>query len=247
MALCTKCSRKLVANLPNVKENRRALAKERWAMIEPLMRAVASTPEAIAKLSVSAKEYRLSKDGQIANHEMLVAAHKDLKSGYNSPSYKEARKEFALKGLQVAWTVRSPSSKPEQKLAEALNPFGFEPNNCRLVDRMIPDIIHHEKKIIVEFYGDYYHCNPSVLKYEATYYNKCRKKTAREIWDFDAHRVARLEAMGFKVIIVWETDFEKDALACVKRVLFLAGIEESSTLCINSFPQTSNLVCPTVH
>lgn len=227
-ALCTKCSRKLVANLPHVKEAHRELAKKRWPTVGPLMRAAALTPNVIAKLSDSARQYRLSEEGRIANHDMLVAAHQNLNSKFNSSSYKEARKEFALKGLQIAWMCRSTTSKPEQRLAEALSPFGFELNNCRLIDRMIPDIIHLEKKIIVEFYGDYYHCNPNVLKYEASYYNKRRKKTAQEIWNFDAERITRLEKMDYKVIIVWEADFEKDLDQCVTQVLVQTGIEEKA-------------------
>ncbi|MEK7499449.1 MAG: hypothetical protein AAB649_02490, partial [Patescibacteria group bacterium] len=65
-------------------------------------------------------------------------------------------------------------------------------------DRKIwPDILFREKKLIVEFNGDYWHCNPQ--KYAADFFHKNKQKTAQEIWEEDAKRQQVLEKNGYKV------------------------------------------------
>ena len=51
-----------------------------------------------------------------------------------------------------------------------------------------------EKRKIIEFNGTYWHCDPR--KYNADYYNKVKKMTAREIWEFDKYK--RELALGKK-------------------------------------------------
>lgn len=68
---------------------------------------------------------------------------------------------------------------------------------CRSVDIFIPS-----KNLIVECYGDYWHCNPDV--YQEDFYNKSLKLTAKETWDRDSERVGLLKSFGYEVDIVWE-------------------------------------------
>lgn len=78
-----------------------------------------------------------------------------------------------------------------------------EENKTYYVDFMI-----EEKNVIVEFNGDYWHCNPHL--YEANYFHELKKKTAQEIWDYDAHRKQRIEQItGYRVITVWEYEWAK--------------------------------------
>jgi len=65
------------------------------------------------------------------------------------------------------------------------------------VDIFIPSI-----NKIIEYYGDYWHCNPKY--YEKDYYNKSTKMTASELWDRDREREERLVEGGYDVKIVWE-------------------------------------------
>ena len=64
---------------------------------------------------------------------------------------------------------------------------------------------------IIEFYGDFWHANPAIYTAE----DRVAKKgivapTAKEIWDNDAHRQKQIEALGYKVKIVWEKDYLDD-------------------------------------
>jgi G:T-mismatch repair DNA endonuclease (very short patch repair protein) len=59
-------------------------------------------------------------------------------------------------------------------------------------------------KYIIECYGDFWHCNPQ--RYKPDYFNKGKKKTAREIWNRDLERKKRFEELGYRFINLWECD-----------------------------------------
>lgn len=70
------------------------------------------------------------------------------------------------------------------------------------------DLYNDATKEIVECYGDYWHCNPK--RFDETFYHKHTHRTAKETWTFDADRTKVLEALGYKVKIVWESDWKGD-------------------------------------
>jgi hypothetical protein len=70
------------------------------------------------------------------------------------------------------------------------------------------DITCTKRKKIIEFNGDYWHCNP--LLYESNFYHKHLKKTASEVWKQDYLKIKTAIDNGFEVKIVWWSDFEKD-------------------------------------
>lgn len=61
---------------------------------------------------------------------------------------------------------------------------------------------------IIEFNGDYWHANP--YKYDADFYNKSKKMTAEEIWLYDKMKKECAEKHGYKVMVVWESDWNED-------------------------------------
>lgn len=68
------------------------------------------------------------------------------------------------------------------------------------------DFMNERIGLIVEFYGDYWHCHPDL--YKGDYLHETNGKTASEIWDADARRIERLkELTGYEVIVVWEQDW----------------------------------------
>ena len=78
---------------------------------------------------------------------------------------------------------------------------------CRLekINYYKVDLINLQNRHIIEFFGDYWHCNP--IKYKPNDYNRHNKKTAQEIWDYDKERIKSLEFLGYKVLIIWEYDY----------------------------------------
>lgn len=81
----------------------------------------------------------------------------------------------------------------------------------------IPDFLIESKKIIIEFNGTYWHCDPR--EYESTYFNEKKNKTAQEIWDYDQRRKEIFEKLGYKVLVVWEEDFIKDPQSVIKTLI----------------------------
>lgn len=69
--------------------------------------------------------------------------------------------------------------------------------------KVIVDCLYEGK--IIEFYGDYWHCNPKIWKEDT--YNKTLHKTAKEKWEYDKQRIKKIEDLGYTVKIVWESDF----------------------------------------
>jgi len=91
---------------------------------------------------------------------------------------------------------------------EAVFPGGFR-----------ADFTNLTRRFVVEFNGDYWHCNPEF--WGADDYNDTVRMTASEKWEYDARRHAVFQSHGYRVIVVWETEWLTDKAACIKRV---AGI-----------------------
>ena len=78
-----------------------------------------------------------------------------------------------------------------------------------------PDILINGK-FIVEFYGDYYHANPE--KYDDNEQINKKGITAKEVHDIDAARQKALEDIGYKYMVVWQSEWKADKNAVLKRI-----------------------------
>jgi len=67
------------------------------------------------------------------------------------------------------------------------------------------DITCSSKKKIIEFNGDYWHCNP--LMYSGDFIHKHSNLTAKEIWSYDFEKIKTALNRDFSVKIVWESDY----------------------------------------
>lgn len=97
-------------------------------------------------------------------------------------------------------------SKGQREIYELLKDYGFEleKNICGLN----VDIVNDELKVIIEYYGDYFHANPRF--YSPDEYIKIINKTASEKWISDRKRNFYLENNGYKIIIIWENKWKND-------------------------------------
>lgn len=78
------------------------------------------------------------------------------------------------------------------------------------------DYVHYERRIVVEFFGDYWHHNPA--KYAPEYINGLTKRNSIQVWAHDAKKIDDLRQAGYEVIVVWESDWRTDKDACMKRI-----------------------------
>ncbi len=62
------------------------------------------------------------------------------------------------------------------------------------------------KNKIIEFNGDYWHCNPE--KFEANYFNTQIKMTASEKWQYDKIKIAIAKENGYEILVIWESEYK---------------------------------------
>lgn len=61
-------------------------------------------------------------------------------------------------------------------------------------------------KKIIEFNGDYWHCNPN--KYSSDYFHKNKQMLARDIWEFDRKKEEAARSKGYDYLVVWESEYK---------------------------------------
>ena len=91
-------------------------------------------------------------------------------------------------------------------------PFGKWSNE--LSSYVIYDIKHND--CIIEFNGDYWHCNPKL--YEANDVGP-RRILAKDIWERDRKKLQTALNYGYRVLTVWESDFKKNKEILIEEVI----------------------------
>lgn len=123
--------------------------------------------------------------------------------------------DFSFKRQDKKWdnnkTVSSAEREFHDEIAEVLKEIVIEKqfkikkdNNYKVYDFLI-----EEEKIIIEFNGDFRHMNPKT--YKATDVHPITKYTAQETWNMDADKKLLAEQAGYKVIVVWSSDWHENS------------------------------------
>lgn len=121
-------------------------------------------------------------------------------------------------------------SQHERELAERLTAIdaAFTLNEYKFsVGPYHPDIVNHETKTIVEFFGDYTHSNPTL--YSSDTWNALCKKSAGEVNISDAKRNVFIESQGWLVLVIWESDWKKSRSETVERVITASNARKCSS------------------
>lgn len=170
----------------------RKMVKDPAAGVRKQWETLRSDPELFARASVR-KSARSKKMWSLMTSEQKTA---------------RIRKSF-LHGKQSAMAKRM----KELMIDAGLKGFVSEEVFCGF----IPDEINHELKIIVEFYGDLYHCRPDKYK-NPDVYMKALDRTVGEQWSRDKQRLGCFYGHGYKVVIIWEGDFKKNETEQIDRI-----------------------------
>ena len=102
---------------------------------------------------------------------------------------------------------KSKKTKIENVMADILDELEFDYDRNVQVGRYNVDFLI-DAVYIVECFGDFWHCNPSV--YEAAFFNKSLKMTAQEKWAKDERRKKTLESKGFAFISFWGAEIREE-------------------------------------
>jgi G:T-mismatch repair DNA endonuclease (very short patch repair protein) len=79
------------------------------------------------------------------------------------------------------------------------------------------DLTLSNSKKIIEFNGDYWHCNPSI--YSEDYYNRVKKMTAKEIWDYDKDKNETAKDYGYSIFYIWESEYRNNPEETIEKCL----------------------------
>jgi G:T-mismatch repair DNA endonuclease (very short patch repair protein) len=126
-------------------------------------------------------------------------------------------------GVTRSLLLATKTSKPQQEITETIRSMFPELTvfeNFPILKKRgcyKADILLKEINVIIEFNGTYWHCDPRFYKND--YFNKRKKLKAEKIWRYDSIRKEHLESLGYRVIVIWEHDYNnsrEDTLKILK-------------------------------
>jgi hypothetical protein len=72
-------------------------------------------------------------------------------------------------------------------------------------------------KKIIEFNGDYWHCNP--IKFNRNYWHKYLQMFAYEIWEKEEIKIKAIKNLGYDVLIIWEYDYNNQRELTIQKCI----------------------------
>jgi G:T-mismatch repair DNA endonuclease (very short patch repair protein) len=108
-------------------------------------------------------------------------------------------------------------SKVEKGIIKELKAKGYTVSHSFKVERKIYDIYIPDLNMLIEFNGDYWHCNPK--KYKADYFNVKLNMTAKQIWARDAEKERLALGRGYEFLTIWESDYRKSKSIIMKKII----------------------------
>ena len=59
--------------------------------------------------------------------------------------------------------------------------------------------------------------NPDI--YDKNSYNKVKNMSAEEIWKYDMEKIKCAESHGYKVLVIWESEYRKDKEGTIQKCI----------------------------
>lgn len=97
-------------------------------------------------------------------------------------------------------------SKPEFIIVKQIEDGGYKVTPTFKIGSKSYDFYLPEFNLLIEYNGDYWHCNPK--KYSADYYNVKKSKLAKEIWEYDANKIYLAKSNGYIIETIWESEYK---------------------------------------
>ena len=136
------------------------------------------------------------------------------RTGDKHPMFGRKHTDEALKKIGQHIN-HSGKSKIEHELSDTLiSILGGEKNSP--VSGWCCDYVNYENKLIVEFFGDFWHHNPKL--YNIVHVNKITNRSSKQVWDRDARKLNELREQGYEVVVIWETEWRNSKDECIERI-----------------------------
>lgn len=137
--------------------------------------------------------------------------------GEKHPMFGKKHSEQALEKISNAHHLVRPTyrSKLEIEVENFCKSLDEVKHNVG-IQRWNVDVLFVNKKIVVEFFGDYWHMNPQ--KFDSNAQHNITKLIAKDVWARDQQKINILKGLGYNVIVIWETDWRKNKSSCMSMI-----------------------------
>jgi G:T-mismatch repair DNA endonuclease (very short patch repair protein) len=169
------------------------------------------TKETKEKISKSREGKATGKGNSMSKQKWRDKARKNLIKKWESGDLENTRKFMSEKLKETRRLGKLTSvivSKKEKEILKEIKKMGFDVIGSHKVDTKICDIYIPSLNLIIEYNGDYWHCNPK--KYNSNYFNKKKSKYAWEIWEYDKNKLELIKNNGYTLEVIWESDFKNN-------------------------------------
>lgn len=144
------------------------------------------------------KQISNSRKGKATGNNNSMSNHK----------YREKARINRLESINENPTNFNNRSKNEIKIYKKIKKKYKNTIHSLVIKPYICDIFIPELNLIIEYNGDYWHCNP--VKYNHDYHHKLKNMLAEDIWNYDKTKIDLIINNGYNLEIIWETDYNRD-------------------------------------
>jgi len=136
------------------------------------------------------------------------------RSGALHPMFGKKHSQEAIRkiGMNINTTHKS---KLEHEITNIIV-FNYGGLKNEYVDGWCCDYVNHERKIVFEVFGDFWHHNPR--KYNEDWVNPFTKRDTQYVRERDNRKIEELKTCGYQVIVIWEYDWRYDRENQLKRI-----------------------------
>jgi G:T-mismatch repair DNA endonuclease (very short patch repair protein) len=163
------------------------------------------------KMSNNRKGKGVGNNNSMSNIKWKNKASQNLKKKWDSGEMEHVRKIMSdkLKETRMLGKITSViRSKKEKEIINEIKNMGFKVTHSLKIKSKIYDIYIPKLNLVIEYNGDYWHCNPK--KYNGDYYHQVKGKTAKEIWDYDKNKIDLIKLYGYYLEVIWESELKND-------------------------------------
>lgn len=137
-------------------------------------------------------------------------------SGEGNPFYGKKHTEDSMtKMIKSQSKTIKPISKHEIEILERLKPI-YDVIPQYIVKGKSYDFYIPKYNLLIEYNGDYWHCNPK--KYDKNYFNKKKRLKASDIWEYDKNKVQLSKDNGYNLEVIWESEYKEDHNIIFKKI-----------------------------
>lgn len=120
--------------------------------------------------------------------------------------YLRLENSYRMKKTHTDGKIKNtPISIAEKEIKSLLENNGYKTESQFRIRSLKYDLFLKEYNVLIEYNGDYWHCNPE--KYKSDYFNKKKGMLAHELWEQDKLKKELAEKNGYKLFTIWEKDY----------------------------------------